>query len=99
MALVKLLLAHADAREAPDLPDGRRLVNAVNLPGLTPLHFAAWRGHTAALRALVNAGAHLTPGAGGDSMGDVSCNQGSTPLHLAAIKARARGAGGVGGRG
>jgi hypothetical protein len=35
-----------------------------------------------------NLHAHLCrqAGASGDSMGDVSCNKGSTPLHLAAMK-------------
>ena len=88
LAIVKLLLSHADAVEPDDLPDARRLVNAVNLAGLTPIHFAAWRGRTSVLRALVNSGAALTAGASADSMGDVSCNKGSTPLHLAAMKVR-----------
>ncbi|KIZ04638.1 hypothetical protein MNEG_3319 [Monoraphidium neglectum] len=86
IACVKLLLAHADNEESPDLPDARRLVNSVNLTGLTPAHFACWRGHGGVLRDLVNAGAYLAAGASGDSMGDVSCNKGSTPLHLAAMK-------------
>jgi hypothetical protein len=60
VAAVKLLLRHADALEAPDLPDARRMVNAANLAGLAPAHFAVWRGHGAALRELVNAGALLT---------------------------------------
>lgn len=59
MGSVKLLLEHADKAEAPDLPDPRRLVNASNLTGLSPCHFAAWRGHGSALRELVNAGAAL----------------------------------------
>lgn len=63
--------------------------------GLTPLHLAAWRGHTSVLRSLVNAGASLTASGALDSMGDVSCNKGSTPLHLAAMKVHTRpGAGG-----
>ena len=82
----RLLLAHADAVEAPDLADGRRLVNAVNLAGLTPLHFAAWRGERSLVRLLVNAGACTTAGANADSMSDVTCNKGATPLHLAAMR-------------
>jgi hypothetical protein len=61
-ACVKLLLAHADNEESPDLPDARRLVNSVNLTGLTPAHFACWRGHGGVLRDLVNAGAYLAVG-------------------------------------
>lgn len=56
---VKLLLDHADKVEAPDLPESRRLVNTVNLTGLTPCHFAAWRGHGSVVRELINAGAYL----------------------------------------
>ncbi|KAI8465131.1 MAG: ankyrin repeat-containing domain protein [Monoraphidium minutum] len=85
-ACVKLLLEHADSVEPGDLPDARRLVNAANLTGLAPAHFAAWRGHGGVLKELVNAGSLLAAGASSDSMGDVSCNKGSTPLHLAAMK-------------
>jgi len=56
---VKLLLSHAEAIEPADQPDSRRMVNAVNLTGLTPLHFAAWKGHGAVLRELINSGANL----------------------------------------
>ena len=55
-----LLLEHAEATEPLETPEGRRAVNAPNLAGLAPLHFACWRGYGLAVKELVNAGAALT---------------------------------------
>lgn len=66
-----------------------RLLDCTTNTGLTALHHAAWKGQAGALKQLVNAGAALAAPASTDTMGLVSANAGSTPLHLATMKVRA----------
>lgn len=71
-----------------------RLADVTTNTGLTPLHYAAWKGKADVLKQLVNAGAALAAPSSHDTMGAVAANAGSTPLHLAAMKVRAWIAGG-----
>jgi hypothetical protein len=63
-----------------------RLVDVTTNTGLTPLHYAAWKGRADVFKQLVNAGASLAVPSVMDTMGAVAANAGSTPLHLAAMK-------------
>lgn len=75
------------AREPSDSqdPDGR-LVNIRNHVGLTPLHFAAWGNQMDAAQVLLSYGARLVSPSTADSLNIITCNGGSTPMHLAAMK-------------
>ncbi|KAG2486634.1 hypothetical protein HYH03_014690 [Edaphochlamys debaryana] len=64
----------------------KRYTDLRNEAGLMPLHFAVWAGQRAAAQALVNAKCRLNATAHSDSLGMVTCNAGSTALHLAAMR-------------
>lgn len=51
-----------------------------------PLHLAVWGGHRGTASALVAAKCRLNSTSHSHSLGLVTCNAGSTALHLAAMK-------------
>ncbi|KAL6760492.1 ankyrin repeat-containing domain protein [Haematococcus lacustris] len=73
--------AGADAPAAPT-----RLVDLKNEAGLTPLHGSVWGGQLEASRCLLSYQADPAARSTADSCAHVTCNGGSTPLHVAALK-------------
>ncbi|KAJ9512463.1 hypothetical protein QJQ45_013027 [Haematococcus lacustris] len=73
--------AGADAPAAPT-----RLVDLKNEAGLTPLHGSVWGGQLDASRCLLSYQADPAARSTADSCAHVTCNGGSTPLHVAALK-------------
>lgn len=63
-----------------------RFVEFRNESGLTPMHFAVWGGHKRAVQLLASYGATLEERSGSDSTAEVTCNGGSTALHLAGLR-------------
>jgi ankyrin repeat protein len=59
------------------LASNKALLNARDEDGSTPLHCAAWKGHVAAVQALLDAGADINAHNSNDHWG-------TTPLHAAA---------------
>mmetsp|Transcript_36791 Transcript_36791/g.81832 ORF Transcript_36791/g.81832 Transcript_36791/m.81832 type:complete len:516 (-) Transcript_36791:2973-4520(-) len=63
-----------------------RFVDLVNEAGLMPLHFAVWGGKLDAAKVLRSHNAQLVVRTVLDSTAEVTCNGGSTPLHVAALR-------------
>ena len=63
-----------------------RFAEMRNEVGLQPLHFAVWGGHQDAAKVLVTYKAKIDCQSSGDSVAEVTCNGGSTPLHIAALR-------------
>ncbi|GLC42861.1 hypothetical protein PLESTB_001432200 [Pleodorina starrii] len=82
--ILDLLLARADASGRGD--KNKRYTDLRNEAGLMPLHFAVWAGRREAAVALVAAKCRLNATSHSDSLGLVTCNAGSTALHLAAMR-------------
>ncbi|KAG2424397.1 hypothetical protein HXX76_014606 [Chlamydomonas incerta] len=82
--VLELLLARADASGNGD--KAKRYTDLRNEAGLMPLHFAVWAGQRAAAEALVRAKCRLNATGHSDSLGLVTCNAGSTALHIAAMR-------------
>lgn len=64
-----------------------RLINGANKAGFAPLHYAAWHGCTATAHLLLTYGANPTRINSKQTDGYLRCSEGSTPLHIAVIKA------------
>ncbi|KAG2451595.1 hypothetical protein HYH02_004190 [Chlamydomonas schloesseri] len=82
--VLELLLARADASGKGD--KAKRYTDLRNEAGLMPLHFAVWAGQKQAAEALVRAKCRLNATGHSDSLGLVTCNAGSTALHIAAMR-------------
>lgn len=83
---VKVLEQLLDAEgEVENVNDS--LVNSPNKVGLTPLHFAAWANQNKeVVKLLLRRGANYATQTQADSLDVVSCNGGSTALHVAAMR-------------
>ena len=57
-----------------------------NEVGLQPIHFAVWGGHLDVVRVLHSYKARLDGQSTRDSVAEVTCNGGSSPLHVAALR-------------
>ncbi|GIL59195.1 hypothetical protein Vafri_13884 [Volvox africanus] len=82
--VMELLLAREDASGHGD--KNKRYTDLRNEAGLMPLHFAVWAGKRDAAVTLVAAKCRLNATSHSDSLGLVTCNAGSTALHLAAMR-------------
>ena len=63
-----------------------RYVAFRNESGLQPIHFAAWSGQVDAARVLISYRSPLMSKSHKDSTAEVTCNGGSSPLHIAALR-------------
>jgi hypothetical protein len=63
-----------------------RYVTFRNESGLQPMHFASWGGHADVGRVLISYRAPLMSKSYKDSTAEVTCNGGSSPLHIAALR-------------
>lgn len=63
-----------------------RYVYFRNESGLMPMHFASWGGHVEVARVLLSYGSPLMSKTYKDSTAEVTCNGGSSPLHIAALR-------------
>lgn len=79
--VVEQLLAVADHQAITS-----RLVNVVNLSGLTPLHYAAWAGHADIAQQLLAAGIDPLQSSWGEYDRWLVVPLGSTALHAAALQ-------------
>ncbi|GFR42799.1 hypothetical protein Agub_g3766 [Astrephomene gubernaculifera] len=82
--VLEMLLSQPDASGHGD--KAKRYTDLRNEAGLMPLHFAVWAGHRHTAAALVEAKCRLNATSHSDSLGLVTCNAGSTALHLAAMR-------------
>ncbi|KXZ45740.1 hypothetical protein GPECTOR_51g726 [Gonium pectorale] len=82
--VLELLLARADAGGHGD--KAKRYTDLRNEAGLMPLHFAVWAGQRDVAATLFAAKCRLNATSHSDSLGLVTCNAGSTALHLAAMR-------------
>ncbi|GIM06840.1 hypothetical protein Vretimale_11087 [Volvox reticuliferus] len=82
--VMELLLARDAASGRGD--KNKRYTDLRNEAGLMPLHFAVWAGKREAAATLVAAKCRLNATSHSDSLGLVTCNAGSTALHLAAMR-------------
>ena len=66
-----------------------RYVTVRNESGLQPIHFAAWGGHVDVARVLISYRSPFMSKTYKDSTAEVTCNGGSSPLHIAALRGNA----------